>query len=1061
MSRLWAAFLLIALVASTVFVSPPVADAQLAPQVVFSEIHYHPQPSGTSFPNFDDRENTEFIEILNLESTAVDLTGWCLDLAVEYCFAPGTSLAPSTTMVIADNSAAFDGLYGFLPLGVYDGKLSNAGERVRLVSNTGVVAADVTWQTSNPWPVTPDGNGPSLELISLGSDLGSPANWAASTTTNGTPGSAPSLVSATPPLVINHTADELVSANQSIPVSATAVNTTSMTLVYNIDYGNNQFITMSQVGGAWQATLPALASGGFIQYRFDASGPGGVSTSPRSDDAVDWWAVAVASPQQSPGVPVIDLFIPPQHWENIENKTCPCTGAVAYEGKIWTDVAIRRAGFTSINLPKGHLRLDFPDGYPFVGSFLNGPVDELTLDAGFPNYDMIREQLSWEFMDQVGFPTVRTQHVRVNRSGDYHGLFLLREEQDGNWRARHDLDRGAFYKVDAWTPDTFGFSGTFNKKEGLDEPDTDLLAFRTCLDQTGAALRTCLNDTTDVPQMINEFAALVATWQTDQREFNYILYRDNTQNMLWRMLPDDLDRSWGHHAGSNLVNLDASSGRVYRRCIGTDGTPANEICRAFMNVPEFKEMYLRRIRTLTDELLAGPQWHAMVSDARITLASEWAEDHAKWPNRANHNFNQILDSLDAWIDDYVAHLRAGGHEGNIPAEQSSAPQISITGYRSDPGDGLGYVLITNPSASESVDLSNWQFDGLAEIAPGLVVLPGATVAVTTNDQAFRAMNPAFTGIRSETQGTIAGQITLIRRDGTTAATTGQTPPSSLVLNEWNAVSGANVIAGGDATLGSIAGNGGDWFELGVVDDDLDIRGWRLVLSDNSGASQAVTDELIFANDPVLANLEAGTIITISESFPDDVEFLPASGDWHINLQSNSADDGAYFTAASQSNFSVNHENWQLSIFDDDGGLIFGPAGEGIGATSGVNSSEVGELHADPTSFVNPLVDFGDGDSSTFGRPNVNGGVEQDFAAIRYPYLFMDVNCSGTVNVTDALRIAQFSVGNLTGVNSCPLADPITEIYVGATDVDGNGLANVRDALLIAQCTVGLPNVACP
>jgi|GEM_PF-1791627 len=1056
-SFLRAALVVLLFAASVLAVSPP-SDAQVAPRVVISEIHYHPQAVGTTFPNFDDRENTEFIELANLEATAVDLSGWCFDQGVVYCFEAGTSLPPSTTIVIVDDAAAFEAVYGFMPAGVYSGKMSNSGEQIRLVDETTAAVVDITWATSDPWPVTPDGNGPSLELQSAAGTIASPANWAASSAIGGSPGSAPSLVSASPPLVTSHDAADLVTANQSIPVSATAVNTRAMTLVYNVDYGTNQTIAMADAGGTWQATLPALSSGGLIQYRFEASGPGGVMTSPRADDAIAWWAVAVASPPAS-SVPVIDLYFSPQVWTNIENKTCPCAGAVAYEGQIWTDVAVRRAGNTSIDLPKGHMRLDFPDGHPFEASFLDGPVDELSLDAGYPNFDMIREQLSWQMMEQIGFPKIESQHVRVHRSGDFHGLYLLREEQDGNWRSRHDLDRGAFYKVDG-AQDSFGFSGQYTKKEGLDESDADLQALAVCVNQSGAVLRDCLSDTTDVPQMINEFASLVVSWQTDQREFNFFLYRDNTQNMLWRMLPDDLDRSWGAHVPSDLGSPDASSGKVYRRCIGTDPTPANEICRAFMNVPEFKEMYLRRIRTLADEVLDDPQWQTSIATLGDYLADEWADDEARW-NRTSLSFNQILTALDQWVDAYVAHLQAGGHESNVPGAQSTAPQVSITGYRSDPGDGLGYVLITNPSSTESVDLSNWQFDGLAEISPGLVVLPGSTVAVSTNDQQFRAANPGFTGVRAETQGTLAGQVSLLRRDGSTAATIGELPTSPLVLNEWNAVSSANTLANGDLTLGTIPGNGGDWFELAVISNGLDVRGWRLVMSDNDGPTQQVTDEFEFANDPLLANLEGGTIITVSESFVDDVIFLPALDDWHINLQANSADEGNYFTPSSQSNFDTNHQNWQLSIFDAAGTLVFGPAGEGIGATSGINSSEIGELQVDPSSSVNPLVDFGDGDGSTFGLANFDASIEQNFSALRYPYVGLDVNCNGSVNVADALRVAEYSVGNLTASSTCPLADPLNQIYVGAADSNNNGTVNVADALLIAQCSVGLFNAACP
>ena len=66
---------------------------------------------------------------------------------------------------------------------------------------------------------------------------------------------------------------------------------------------------------------------------------------------------------------------------------------------------------------------------------------------------------------------------------------------------------------------------------------------------------------------------------------------------------------------------------------------------------------------------------------------------------------------------------------------------------------------------------------------------------------------------------------------------------------------ANTLADGDVALGAIAGNGGHWFELVVIDNDLDVRGWRLVMSDNGGSSQQVTDEFIFADDPLLDELE--------------------------------------------------------------------------------------------------------------------------------------------------------------------------------------------------------------
>ena len=210
-------------------------------------------------------------------------------------------------------------------------------------------------------------------------------------------------------------------------------------------------------------------------------------------------------------------------------------------------------------------------------------------------------------------------------------------------------------------------------------------------------------------------------------------------------------------------------------------------------------------------------------------------------------------------------------------------------------------------------------------------------------------------------------------------------PSRMILNEWNAVDNDAVLknGGSDSALGTVVGNGGDWFELVVIEDNLDIRGWTLEISDedNVDGVTEVTDEFTFGNNALLGNLRAGTIITVSEDFADDPSYNPEAGDWTINLQANSADDGAFFTAGSQSNFGVNNQNWQLIIRDDAGNAVFGPAGEGAGA-SGVGSDEIGELEADPTGAITPASAYDDGDDSTFGEPNSFDGRLQDFSAIR-------------------------------------------------------------------------------
>ena len=219
-------------------------------------------------------------------------------------------------------------------------------------------------------------------------------------------------------------------------------------------------------------------------------------------------------------------------------------------------------------------------------------------------------------------------------------------------------------------------------------------------------------------------------------------------------------------------------------------------------------------------------------------------------------------------------------------------------------------------------------------------------------------------------------------------------PAPLILNEFNAVSGSRYLGGGDGTtttpadtsIGRIAGNGGDWFELVVIQDNLDIRGWQLSIVDDGQPDTT----LVFSNAAIWSDLRAGTIITVAEDtittasgvvLAEDISFNPASDDWWIHVVAGSAGSGAYITA---SNFKVSNKDWQLEILDGAGNPQFGPAGEGVGALGGVSSEEVGKLEEDPSALITAGSAYNDGTSSTLGQPNLFGGgtQTQDFSALR-------------------------------------------------------------------------------
>jgi len=200
----------------------------------------------------------------------------------------------------------------------------------------------------------------------------------------------------------------------------------------------------------------------------------------------------------------------------------------------------------------------------------------------------------------------------------------------------------------------------------------------------------------------------------------------------------------------------------------------------------------------------------------------------------------------------------------------------------------------------------------------------------------------------------------------------------MLLNEYNGVKDGGFIKDGgtDTYFGTVDGNGGDWMEFVVVQDNLDIRGWQFVTYQANAYDGTITLPSLEA----LGSLRSGTIFTIAEMVATDLSYNPVydpgnpnAGDWWINYQ-------AAFSAGNST-----HSNFQVTILDAMNNVIFGPAGEGISPVSGIGNDEVFKLEADPSDMITADSPYyKDGTSSTFGSPNKwsAGTITQDFQPLR-------------------------------------------------------------------------------
>ncbi len=158
-----------------------------------TEINYHPIAA-----------DAEFIELMNISSggvaTTLDLSGVSITEGPSdpFVFPAATMLGPGQRLLVVQDSGAFQLAYPTIDAaaiaGQYVGKLSNGGERVKVVDAGGETIFDFDYTDGDPWSIAPDGSGATLQLVD---EVGTPPgrldkhySWRASGPSGGTPAAA-------------------------------------------------------------------------------------------------------------------------------------------------------------------------------------------------------------------------------------------------------------------------------------------------------------------------------------------------------------------------------------------------------------------------------------------------------------------------------------------------------------------------------------------------------------------------------------------------------------------------------------------------------------------------------------------------------------------------------------------------------------------------------------------------------------------------------------------------------------------------------------------------------
>ena len=507
-----------------------------------------------------------------------------------------------------------------------------------------------------------------------------------------------------------------------------------------------------------------------------------------------------------------------------------------YDGQTDTyydNVRIDLRGNTSADFSKKSHGLRFSKCQPLTcvnpldGSELE-EIRKTSFTAEYADPTFIRQSLSFHVWRNAGNKMPFHYPVRLNLNGEFYQLaFHSNRFTDELIEDYYGLDpMGYGYKnVGTISPKVGTTAGSVEKKTPDDGDETSDLAYKPLKDwaetfkqskdcpENDPTLTNVVYDSFDIPAWINYLATARITQECDDVWANICLYWDKNGNDVWMPLAYDHNLSFGawyfgddRNKGRIGLRADDDTFKSHPfyggwkvRAYNLAGTALNEgnyAVEALWQNEDFRQMYLRRLRTLMDEHLKAPGteqedtpfWDYVELFKEVTAAdaeldrAKWGYpdlkqsgkgeeiyvwDHENWDDPEIDGWDNSLAYDDMW-DNYVVPRRKHLYETHSITNPAKA-----IGYASDKNAGIpnahpetfapilmekveGGMKLTNPNR-DSIDLSGWTVEGLMDVStlpedsedvftlpPGTVLLGGKSLVLAYDRKEYVKNNdPCF------------------------------------------------------------------------------------------------------------------------------------------------------------------------------------------------------------------------------------------------------------------------------------------------------------------------------
>jgi len=551
----------------------------------------------------------------------------------------------------------------------------------------------------------------------------------------------------------------------------------NVTLHYRVMFNAEASVPMNDAGtngdatannGIWTGRIPAgvASAGQLIRYYVVATdSAGNVSRWPIFPDPLEsqqYYGTVVDDPSLQSQLPVAGLFI--QNPAAADNRT-GTRASLFYLNELYDNLNIYVHGQSSANWPKKSHNLDFPKDHQFLYQPNGIREKKVIFMSNYGDKSRMHTTLTYAIAAQSGGAALFSFPIRIQLNGSFWGVEDLVEHGDDLWLDRIGRDgNGALYKMYNSLNSVSG-----NEKKTREWDSTyDLMLLIANLEEflglTNRVQYAC--DNLDLPQATSYFADMAIASSQDLGAKNYYLYRDSDGTGEWAIFPWDVDLTWGRNwidgQGYFTDTLYTNNALNFYNA-AQQNKVANRLFDLFFAASDFRQMYLRRLRTLMDTLLLPPgaPTNALVIEPLIRQCesrmnppditpSDTALDYTAWgPQWGNTSLSQFPGDAERIISTYLPGRRNFLYSSNaalngdfIPAAQPTNTVVLIGSWDYSPASGNQneqYLELHNTN-SYAVDVSGWRLIGGIEITlrPGTVIPAGKSLYLAANVKAFRA-----------------------------------------------------------------------------------------------------------------------------------------------------------------------------------------------------------------------------------------------------------------------------------------------------------------------------------